>query len=342
MNMVAPQPENPPAHVRMFQLLGGANITAAIGALAQFGIPDLLEAGPKSAADLAGEIGANPGALYRLMRATASVGVLSEGPDGKFSQTPLSAVLRRNANPSLRAIAAMGRREFYARGWERLEYSVRTGKTALDEVYGKPIWDHLKESPDDAAVFNDAMTSLSMIDSPAVADAYSFADFGSIVDVAGGHGLLLATILQRNPRLKGTLFDEPHVIEGAKNGLLKPVLDRCTFASGDMFASVPAGADAYIMKHIIHDWPDDLCIKLLKVCRKAVNPAGKLLVVDHVIQPGNDFDPGKFLDLSMLLFPGGLERTEKQFRDLFAAAGWRLNCIIRTAAGEAIIEGLPA
>ena len=345
---MSPQPDKPPAHVTMMQMLGGANIARAITCLAQLGVPDLVEAGPRSAGELAAEIGANPGALYRLMRATASVGVLSEGPDGKFSQTPLSATLRSNAKPDIRALTLMFGRDFFQRAWGRLEYSVRTGKTALDEVYGKPIFEYLKDNPQEAQFFNDAMTSLSMMDSPSVADAYSFAEFGSIVDVAGGHGLLLATILQRNPRLKGTLFDEPHVIEGAKNGPLKPVLDRCTFTSGDMFASVPAGADAYIMKHIIHDWPDEQCIKLLKVCRKAVNPGlpagagGKLLVVDHVIQPGNDFHPGKFLDLSMLIFPGGMERTEKQFRDLFAAAGWRLNRIIPTPAGEFIVEGLPA
>jgi hypothetical protein len=284
------------------------------------------------------------------MRATSSVGVLSEGPDGKFSQTPLSAVLCRDAKPSLRALAIMQNSEWHMRGWERLEYSVRTGKTALDEVLGMPLFEHFKKNPAAAQVFNDAMTDFSMIDSPAVAAAYSFESIGSVVDVAGGHGLLLATILGRNPNLKGTLFDAPHVIEGAKEGPLKPFLGRlgpsndvrCTLVGGDMFTFVPAGADAYLMKHIIHDWPDDLCIKLLKLCRKAVNPGGKLLVVDSVIQPGNDFSPAKFLDLQMLLFPGGLERTEKQFRDLFAASGWRLNRIVPTPAGDAVVEGSAA
>jgi hypothetical protein len=335
----------------MLQLLNGMHVAGAVACLAQLGIPDLVETGPCSAEDLASQIGAHPRALYRLMRATASVGALSEGPDGKFSQTPLSAVLCRNANPSLRALAIMGTREWHVRGWERLEHSVRTGKTALDEVYGKPLWEHFKENPEEARIFNDTMTAFSMIDSPAVAEAYSFDGIGSIVDVAGGHGLLLATILARNPKLEGTLFDAPHVIEGAKNGPLKPLLGRqgpapdgprCTLVAGDMFESVPAGAGAYIMKHIIHDWQDERCIKLLKACRKAVNPGGKLLVVDHVIQPGNDFHPGKFLDLQMLLFPGGCERTEKEFRDLFAASGWRLNRVIPTAAGESIVEGVPA
>ena len=326
----------------MLQLMGGADITLAISCLAQLGVPDLVEAGPRSADDLAREIGAHPGALYRLMRATASVGVLSEGPDGKFSQTPLSAVLHSNANPSLRAFAIMGARDWWLRGWQRLEYSVRTGKTALDDVYGMPLWEHFKRNPAEAQIFNDGMTNLSMLDSPAVADAYSFHGIDSVVDVGGGHGLLLATILSRNPNLRGTLFDAPHVVEGTKEGPLKPYLPRCTLAAGDMFSSVPAGADAYMMKHIIHDWPDDRCIQLLKLCRNAVKPGGKLLVIDCVIQPGNDYHPAKFLDLAMLMFPGGKERTETEFRELFAASGWRLNRLLPTASTEAIVEGLPA
>jgi hypothetical protein len=336
------QTQTPPGHVGIFQLLNGAHVAGAVSCLAQLGIADLVEAGPKSAEELARQIGAHPPALYRLMRATASVGVLSEGPDGKFSETPMSAVLRSNASPSLRFLAIMGGREWHARGWSHLEYCIRTGKQALDQIYGAPVFEFLKQHPAEAQIFNDAMTELSMIDSPAVAEAYNFEGIRSIVDVGGGHGLLLATILERNRHLRGTLYEVPHVIEGAANGPLKSVMERCTFASGDMFSSVPTGADAYIMKHIIHDWPDDLCLKILKACRKSVNSDGRLLVVDSVIQPGNDFSPGKFLDLQMLIFPSGCERTEKQFRDLFAAAGWRLSQIIRTAAPDSIVEGVPA
>ena len=336
------QPQKPPAHVGVMQLLSASYIAGAVSCLAQMGIPDLVEAGPKSAKELASQIGADPEALHRLMRATASVGVLSEGPDGKFSETPMSAVLRSNGKPSLRAVAMMGGREWHGRGWSRLEYCVRTGKQALEQIYGAPIFEYFKQHPDEGQIFNDAMTSISAGDSPAVVDAYSFEGIHSIVDVGGGHGLLLATIMARNPQMKGTLYDEPHVIEGAKNGPLKPVMERCTLAFGDMFSSVPAGADAYIMKHIIHDWPDELCVKILKSCRKGVNPGGKLLVVDDVIQPGNDFYAGKFLDLQMLIFPGGKERTEKQFRELFAAGGWKLSRVVPTATPICIVEGIPA
>ena len=333
--------EAPPAHVQILQILNGAHVAGAVSCLAQIGIPDLIETGPKSAEELASQIGADPQALYRLMRATASVGVLSEGPDGKFSQTPMSTVLRSDATPSLRAFAIMGGREWHGRGWSHLEYCVRTGKQALEQIYGAPIFEYLKQNPAEGQIFNDAMTQISMIDSPAVADAYNFDGIRSIVDVAGGHGLLLATILKRNTNMKGTLYEMPHVLEGARNGPLKPVMERCTFASGDMFSSVPAGADAYIMKHIIHDWPDDRCVQILKACRKSVNPGGKLLVVDNVIHPGNDFSPGKFLDLQMLIFPSGCERTEKQFRALLAAADWQLSRIIPTAAAESIVEAVP-
>jgi hypothetical protein len=336
------QPQTPPAHTGILQLMNGAYVAGAVSCLAQLGIPDLIEAASKSAEELARQIGANPQALYRLMRATASVGVLSEGPDGKFSQTPMSKVLRRDATPSLRAFATMTGREWHGRGWSHLEHCVRTGKQALDQIYGTHVFEFLKQHPEEGQIFNDAMTELSMIDGPAVAEAYNFEGIRSIVDVGGGHGLLLATILEKNPHLKGTLYEVPHVVEGAKDGPLKPLMERCILASGDMFTSVPAGADAYIMKHIIHDWPDDLCLRILKACRKGVNSGGKLLVVDSVILPGNEFSPGKFLDLQMLIFPGGCERTEKQFRDLFAAAGWQLSRIIPTVASDSIVEAVPA
>ena len=320
------QPQTQPAHVGILQIMNGGHVAGAVACLAQLGIPDLVDGAPKSAEDLASQIGADPQALYRLMRATACVGVLAEGPDGKFSQTPMSAALRSNTTPSLRSFAIMGGREWHGRGWSHLEYCVRTGKQALDKIYGTHIFDFLKQHAAEGQIFHDAMTELSMIDGPAVAEAYNFEGIHTIVDVAGGHGFLLATILERNPHLRGTLY----------------VMERCTLASGDMFSSVPAGADAYIMKHIIHDWPDDRCIQLLKACRKGVNPQGRLLVVDSVIQPGNDFSLGKFLDLQMLIFPSGCERTEKQFRDLFGAAGWQLRRIFPTAASDSIVEGIPA
>jgi hypothetical protein len=323
------------------QLLSGGMIAGAVSTLARLGVADHLDEGPQSAEELAAKIGAQPGPLYRLMRATASVGVLAEGPDGGFSQTPMSAVLSTNGSPSLRGWAIMNSQDWHMLGWEHLEYCVRTGKQALEDIYGKHAFEFFAEESV-AGVFNQAMTDLSRLDSRAVAEAYSFEGMRSIVDVGGGHGLLLATILQRHSHLTGTLYEMPVVVEGAKQGALGPVMDRCTLVAGDMFASVPAGADCYIMKHIIHDWPDETSIGLLKNCRQGVNAGGKLLVVDAVIDPGNGFNFAKFLDLEMLIFPGGLERTEAQFRAIFRAAGWKLERVITTAAGVSIVEGVPA
>jgi hypothetical protein len=340
-NETAPS-QVPSAHVGILQILNGAHVAGAVSCLAQLGIPNLLEGGPKSAEELAGQIGAQPDALYRLMRATACVGVLAEDSEGKFSQTPMSAVLCSNARPGLRGLAIMSGREWHGRGWSQLEYCVKTGKQALEKIYGMSVFEFFSKNLEEAQIFDDAMTGISTIDGPAVADAYNFDEIQTIVDVAGGRGLLLATLLERNPHLKGILYEMPHVLAGAKSGALRPFLDRCTLLSGDMFSSVPPGADAYLMKHIIHDWPDEACIKLLRACREGVNPDGKLLVVDCVIEPGNYFSPGKFLDLQMLIFPSGRERTEAQFRELLTSAGWKLSRVIPTTAQDSIVEGLPA
>ena len=339
---MTPQPQAPPPHAAVLQILMGRRVASIISVVAKLGIADYLEAGPKTAAELAGMVDADAGSLYRLLRAAASVGLTAEGADGKFSQTPMSEVLRSNAKPSLRAFSMMGSMELVARTWDNLEYSVRTGKPAVEKVYGKPVFEYLQEHREDAALFNEAMTAISTIDSAPVAEAYSFEGIHSLIDVAGGHGLLLATILQRNPQIKGTLYELPSVLEGAASGPLAPVMDRCTLLGGDIFTSVPVGYDAYIMKHIIHDWPDDVCVKILQHCSKGVNPGGKLLVADAVIQPGNDPDFGKILDLEMLVLPGGRERTEQQFGELFSAAGWRLSRVIHTRSPVSIVEGVPA
>ena len=338
---MTPSTQTVPPHVGLMQIFSGFMVSGAVSALARLGVPDHLDSGPLSAEELAPKVGAQSEPLFRLMRATASVGVLAEGPDGKFSQTPMSAALRSGPG-NLRGWAQMVSQDWHVRGWDHLEYCVRTGKQAPEKFYGKPAFEMFADSPEAAAIFNQAMTDLSTLDSPAVAASYAFEGIHSLVDVAGGHGLLLATVLKRHPHLKGTLYEVASVLEGAKAGPLTPVMDRCTLVAGDMFSSVPAGADAYIMKHIIHDWPDELCLKILKSCRRGVNAGGKLLVVDNVIRPGDDFDPGKFLDLEMLIFPGGKERSETQFRDLFAAAGWRLSRVIPTPAGICIVEGVPA
>jgi hypothetical protein len=324
------------------QLLFGKLISGAVFAFARLGIADVLESGPKTPAEVAVAINADPESVYRLLRATAAVGVATEGPDGKFSQTQLSDALRTNAVPSMRGAAIFLADEWHMLGWGRLSDAVTDGKTVLEKIYGMPIFDYLAKNPEPGAHFDRAMTSMSTLEGPPVVAAYDFSVFQSITDVGGGHGFLLAKILEANPHLQGVLYDAPHVVAGAPSGPLAAVLNRCKLESGNFFESVPAGSDAYIMKHIIHDWPDDLCIKILKHCRAGVNPGGKLLVVDHCIPPGNDFRTSKFMDLEMLLFPGGKERTEAQFRHIFEASGWKLTRVIPTQSEIAVVEGIPA
>jgi hypothetical protein len=231
--------------------------------------------------------------------------------------------------------------DWHIRAWEQLPWCVETGKPASYKLYGTGFFDWMAQNPGRTVNFNNAMTDLSQGDGAAVVQSYQFAGFERIVDVAGGHGMLLAAILDQAPRLQGILFDMPHVIEGAqKAGILERFADRCTLQSGSFFESLPA-ADAYIMKHILHDWYDPECIQILKHCRKGIRPGGRLLVVDQVVPGGNDPAFSKISDLEMLVLPGGMERTEEEFRAVFAASGFRLERIIPTQAPASIVEGVP-
>lgn len=331
-----------PPHVKVLEILFGAWASSAVSALAKLGVPDHLDSGPKTVAELAAATGSKEDLLYRLMRATASVGILSEGPDGKFSQTPMSAVLRKDGRPRLRHIAMFNSDEWHVRGWGKLDETVRTGERKVEEICGMPMFEFFPKNPEIGATFHHAMTDMSTLEAQPVADAYDFSGIGTLMDVAGGHGLLLATVLARYPGMKGIVYEMPSVVDSAAGGPTEPVKDRVTFVKGNMFESVPAGADAYMMKYIIHDWPDDVCIGILKRCRAGVNPGGKLLVVDAVVPLGGEFHMSKMMDLEMMLFPGGKERTEAEFRALFAASGWKVTRIVPTVTHLSIVEGVPA
>jgi len=320
----------------------GKWVSSAISAAAHFGIADHLESGPKSPQELASLTGTQEQPLYRLLRANASVGVFTELEDGRFAQTPLSEPLRTNAKPCVRSLALMLTDDWHIRAWEQLPWCVETGQPASYKLNGMPMFDWMAQHPEKTVNFNNAMTDMSQGDSAAVVQSYDFSRFEHIVDVAGGHGTLLAAILDQAPKARGTLFDMPHVIAGAKKaGILERVANRSALEAGSFFESVPAGADAYIMKYIIHDWYDPECIKILGHCRKGIRPGGRLLVVDQVVPAGNEPGVAKLMDLEMLVLPGGMERSEKEFRDLFAASGFRLERIIPTPGIQCIIEGVP-
>jgi hypothetical protein len=331
-----------PSHAVVLQMLTGRWVSSAIATVARFGIADLLESGPRRASELARLTGTNEDALYRLLRATASLGIFTELEDGRFDQTPLSEPLRSDANPCLRNMAMMFLDDWFTRNWSELPWSVQTGRSAAYKVFGQSPWEVFRDQPDQAVNFNNAMTDMSQADSPAIAAAYDFSQFEHIVDIGGGLGLLLASVLQSAPALRGTLFEIPQGAEHAEAApILKPYTSRCRIQAGNFLESVTAGADAYMMKHIIHDWDDELAKKILSNCREAVAPRGKLLVIDQVVGPRNQPGLAKLMDLEMLVNPGGLERTEEQWRQLFAASGFRLAQIIRTPVPQCVIEGVP-
>lgn len=311
----------------------------AISVAAKLRIADLLADGPKSPADLAARTKTHAPSLYRVLRVLAMVNVFAEQTDGRFALTPMGEYLRTGVKGSLRGIADYCGSDWSWRAWGNLLETVRTGRTAFDVVFGEPAFDYLAKHPDESAVFNEGMTGFSSGIAPAVAEAYDFSAFKTVIDVGGGHGVLLTTILQAYPGVKGVVFDSPHVVAGAEETIRKAALtERCRTVGGDFFQSVPGGGDAYLMKHIIHDWPDDRAATILRNCRTAVNPGGKLLLVEAVLAPGNAADLGKVIDLEMLVIASGRERTEAEYRQLLAGAGWRLTRVIPTQSPTQIVE----
>jgi hypothetical protein len=220
-------------------------------------------------------------------------------------------------------------------------YSIRTGQPAYDHKYGIGIFDYFSCHPEESRIFDEAMTGFSSMEIPAVVAGYDFSGIRKLVDVAGGHGTLLCAVLKANPEMTGVLFDMPTVIDGARKTIEgEGLAGRCKVSGGDFFQSLPAGADAYMMKHIIHDWDDDRCVRILQNVRSAMAPGGKVLILDTVIQPGNHPDFAKLLDLAMLAI-SGRERTEQQFSDLLSRAGFRLARVTPTASAISVVEGVP-
>jgi hypothetical protein len=324
------------------QMLTGYWTSQALYVAAKLGIADLVEAGPKPADELAQATGTDPRALYRVLRALASVGIFLEKPGGAFAMTHLAGGLLTNAPGSQRAMAIMMGEEHF-RAWGELLYSVRTGKPAFDQIFGKPIFDYLADNPDQARTFDAAMTGVHGPETQAMLNAYDLSGVGTLVDVGGGNGSLLSVVLKRYPGMKGILFDRADVVERAKANLREAGLEkRCTTVGGDFFQEVPAGGDAYLLRHILHDWDDERALKILGSCRRGMQPGTKLLVVESVIPPGNNPFFGKLLDLTMLVLPGGLERTEAEYRRLFSAGGFRLTRIVPTDKEVSVVEGEPA
>jgi len=303
-----------------------------------------LANGSRSAADIASAVDADERSVYRLLRALASFGVFVENDDHTFSNTPLSQTFLTDSPTSMRPMILMVGDPEHGRVINDLLYSVKTGKPAWEHVHGVPAFKYFFEvNKEFGDIFNQAMTAGSHSQIGAVLGAYDFSDIGTLADIAGGHGHLLGAVLQKYPSMKGVLFDLGVVIAGAPAMLNSyGVGDRVELVEGDFFSEIPVVADAYIMKHIIHDWYDDNCEKILGCIRRSMPDHGRVLIVDSVIPPGNDPHPGKMLDLEMLVAPGGVERTQAEFETLLNNSGFRLNRIIPTASPVSIVEAVKA
>jgi hypothetical protein len=321
------------------QMIGGWT-TQAIYVASELGIADLLAEGPQTAEELAQQTKTHSGALYRVLRALATVGIFAEDEERRFLLTPLAESLRSDIPGSLRAFGIMLGAEFY-QSWGELLYSVQTGKPGFDKRFGMPFFQFMTEHSERHAIYDAAMMVHGVAETEPMLDAYDFSAFGTVIDVGGGQGRMLAAILNRHPAIEGILFDLPAVAERSEAIISELGLsERCRIVGGDFFSSVPA-ADAYVLRHIIHDWDDKDAVTILRNCRDAMNPGGKVLLVETVIPPLNEPCFGKWLDLMMLIV-GGRERTEEQYRRLFAQAGLKLSRIVPTAHEVSIAEGVPA
>ncbi len=322
-------------------MMTGFWVSQSIHAAAKLALPDLIHKGAKTAEQLAATTGMQVEPLYRLLRALASVGIFCEDSQRRFAMTPIAELLRSDVEGSQRALAIMMGEEHFA-CWKELFYSLRTGKTAFEKIFGAPVFNWLSQHHEQAAIFDQAMVSVHGRETGAMLDAYDFSSIGVLADVGGGNGSVLRGVLARYPKLRGLLCDLPGVIERAKPLIASAGLaERLQTVPTDFFAAVPPGADAYLMRHIIHDWIDEQALQILRNVRRAMRPNGRLLVVEGVIPPGNDPNFGKLLDLNMLLIPGGKERTEGEYRALYTAAGFRLTSITPTASEVSVIEGRP-
>ena len=324
---------------RMGELFESRRIVALMGAVVRLRLPDNLST-PRTVAELAALTTSHEDSLRRLLNAGVVSGLFEEVGDDRYGLTDLSRLLAADAAGSMRALALMDSAEFLVRSWANLDASVRTGRPATHEVYGQSVWDYFAQNPADAALFNGAMTFISGSQAPALATCYPFSKFTHVVDVGGGCGALLSEILRAHHALKGTLFDLPSVIEQARaSGFFAELGERCTLSGGSFFEAVPT-ADAYILRHILHDWDDEICSRILSVCRSAMTAAASLLIIENVLAARASDRPtgAALLDIDMLVLAGGRERTEDDWRRLLASNGLALRSIHATPVGVSILE----
>ncbi len=340
MSEAAVKAEAHPPEAQIVEMVMAQFVSRLIYLTATLKLPDHLAGGPKTADELAPLTATHAPSLYRVMRTLASLGLFTEDASHRFALRPLGAVLQ-SGTPSYATALTLGG-DIVTRSLECMLYSVQTGQSGFTKSFGVAPFEWLASHPAEASLFNDTMVGFHGMEPPAVASAYDFSPFRTIADVGGSTGNLLTTILAHHPAPRGILFDLPHVVRDAPSLIAQRGLtDRVQIEAGSFFDRVPAGADAYMLSHVIHDWNEEQCLTILGHCRGAMNPAGRLLLVEMVLPDGDTPHPGKMLDMVMLNVPGGEERTEAEYRALLDKAGFRLTRVVPTASLASIVEAAP-
>lgn len=336
-NLTSTEPASSEA---LFQLLFGKHITYSLSAVARLGVADHMGAEPVAIENLAAATGAHAPSLYRVMRMLAGVGVFKESAGKLFSLTAIGEQLKTSAPGSFRYMAIYFGDEWSTRGFENLTHSICTGEDGVTKAYGKNIFEVLADYPEAAGRFHQAMVNFSGMAAEAVLESYAFFGVGRIADIGGGHGGLLASIMRRYPQMQGVLFDLPEVVAGAHDvGQFEGLENKVQIESGSFFERAPSGCDAYMLKHILHDWSDNHCRRILSLIREQLPEDGRVLACELIVTDEPGPAPAKVLDIEMLaLTVGGRERTVDEFRELFQSAGLRLARVVRTKTAFCVLE----
>jgi O-methyltransferase domain/Dimerisation domain len=331
-----------PAPAAVLGLITGMWAAKATAVAANLGIPDQLAHGPKTAGEVAEAIGADAASLYRLMRAIASVGVLTADRERRFALTALGAALRSDVPGSMRSLLIAEMAPGHWLPWGRLEEAVRTGMPSAPKALGMDLWEYFEKNRDEGFHFAEGMSGMSHIALQGVLESYSFVGARKVVDVGGSHGSFIAAVLRRSESVRGVLFDRADVVDGAEAALKEAgVSDRVERVGGNFFESVPAGGDVYLLKHILHDWNDDECVKILRNIRESMTSDGRVVVVEMLITDQGPPSPAPLLDLDMLVMLTGKERTAEEFAALFASAGLKLYSVTPTPSPFVVLEARP-
>lgn len=326
----------------LMHLAMGIVVVATMRAALECNVADELASGAKPVSELASKAGVNEDALYRCLRVLATEQVFTETAPRVFANTVASDAMRIDHPAGVRDSLLFHTNQFTFRTYTQFMHSVRSGESCVEKALGKPVFEYFPTDPQTNREFNNAMTAMSALVVPAILETFDFSGIGTLCDVAGGHGFLLTSILEKHKDVNGILFDLEHVVSGAKERIEKmALLNRCETASGNFFAAVPA-ADSYIMKHIIHDWEEPKAITILRNCVKAMRGDGKVLLVESVLPGPNVPHFGKWLDIHMLTMPGGKERTEEEYRELLGKSGLKLNRVVANSSPLWVLEAVKA